>query len=113
MMLKKQLALINESAKGTSVDIITKIGCHVDSVKRFQKGPAPRKKDQMLLSFQDYHKAGFEEVNFYYSWTSKCSKIYKKQNSSEYSLCEISTKQPPLMPGHENLRVEWASNYRT
>ena len=41
----EKAVIIKESAKGTSPDVIAaKIGCHVDTVKIFQKNPTPRKK---------------------------------------------------------------------
>ena len=41
----EKAVIIKESAKGTSPDAIAeKIGRHVDTVKRYQKDPTPRKK---------------------------------------------------------------------
>lgn len=122
----EKAVIIKESAKGTSPnDIATKIGRHVDTVKRFQKNPAPRKKrsdagTSKTVTDRDLRNIG-RQVRRKPGMTSKS--IFTKaglpnvpKSTRNMILQKISSvksplKQPPLTPRHKNLRVEWARKY--
>ena len=105
MMMNKKF--INVSAKGTTLDAIAqKIVCHVDTVKRFQKDPWPRKKrpdagilktvterDLRNIGRQLRMRPGLSSKSVdNRSWPSWRTEILKECDPSDHRFCVSSTE---------------------
>ena len=122
----EKAVIIKESAKGTSPDAIAaKIGRHVDTVKRFQKNPTPRKKrsdagisktvtdrDMRNITRQLRKKPGQTSKSIFNA-AGLCDIPKSTRNSILRTVGSVvaPVKMPPLTKRHKDLRMKWAKRY--
>jgi len=122
----EKATIVKESAKGSSSEAIAKkLGRHVDTVKRFQKDPSPRKKrsdsgTSRTVNERDMRNIG-RELRRRPGQTSRSifaavgrpevSKTTRNEILRTVASVRAPTKMPLLTPRHKNSRMEWARKY--
>lgn len=122
----EKATIVKETGKGSSPrGIATKLGRHIDTIRRYLKNPSPRKQrsDSGVLksvTARDLRKIR-KIVRIKPGQTSKT--IFKEAGLPETPIAtrnrllramadiKVPANRPPLTTRHKSLRVEWARTY--